>query len=191
MARPFALRLSYAGELGWELHVPWDGATAVYQELWEAGRDLGMVAAGMGAFRSLRFEKGYRLWGSDIHTEYDPFEAGMGWMVKLDKGEFIGREALLAKRERPLTRRLCTLTVDNPNVVLMGNEPIYADGDCIGMVTSGNYGYAVGNYIAFGYVPPSYAAVGTVLQVQYLGEWVTAVVAEDVLWDAKNERMKA
>ena len=191
MAQIFALRLSYAGELGWELHLPWDVAAMVWQDLWEVGRDWGLVAAGMGAFRSLRFEKGYRLWGSDIHTEYDPFEAGMGWMVKLDKGAFIGREALLAAQERPLKRRLCTLTVANPDVVLMGNEPIYADGDCIGMVTSGNYGYAVGKHIAFGYVPPAYAAPGTELEVQYLAERYTAVVAEDVLWDAKNARMKA
>jgi glycine cleavage system aminomethyltransferase T len=112
-------------------------------------------------------------------------------MVRLNKGEFIGRSALTKAKNAPLNRRLCTLTVDNPNVVLMGFEPIYANGDCIGQVTSGNYGYAVGKYIAFGYVPTDYAVPGTVLQVEYLAEKYTAVVTEDVLWDPQNERMKA
>jgi glycine cleavage system T protein len=190
MVKAFALRLSYVGELGWELHLPMDMAAAVWQDLWEAGRDLGIVAAGAGAFRSLRFEKGYRLWGSDIHTEYNPYEAGMGWMVRLNKGEFIGRSALTKAKNAPLKRRLCTLTVDNPNVVLTGYEPIYSNGDCIGQITSGNYGYAVGKYIAFGYVPVDYAEPGTVLQVEYLAERHRAVVTQDVLWDPQNERMK-
>jgi glycine cleavage system T protein len=191
LSKALALRLSYAGELGWELHMPIDTAAQVWQDLWGAGRDLGLVAAGLGAFRSLRFEKGYRLWGSDIHTEYNPYEAGMGWMVQLGKEEFIGRSALIQAKEATLQRRLCTLTVDNPNVVSMGNEPICANGDCVGMVTSGNYGYAVGKYIAFGYVPPAYAQPGTELQVEYLAQRYTAVVAENALWDPKNERMKA
>lgn len=191
MAKALALRLSYAGELGWELHLPMDMAAAVWQDLWEAGRDSDIVAAGAGAFRSLRFEKGYRLWGSDIHTEYNPYEAGMGWMVQMNKGEFIGRSALVNARNAPLKRRLCTLTVDDPNVVLMGYEPIYSNGDCIGQVTSGNYGYAVGKYIAFGYVPADYAEPGTVLEVEYLARRHKAVVTKDVLWDSQNERMKA
>jgi glycine cleavage system aminomethyltransferase T len=130
------------------------------------------------------------LWGSDIHTEYNPYEAGMGWMVQMNKGEFIGRSALVNARNAPLKRRLCTLTVDDPNVVLMGYEPIYSNGDCIGQVTSGNYGYAVGKYIAFGYVPADYAEPGTVLEVEYLARRHKAVVTKDVLWDSQNERMK-
>lgn len=191
MSTVYAMRISYVGELGWELHMPMDEALAVRDALWEAGREFGITAVGVGAMRSMRFEKGYRLWGSDIYTEHNPYEAGMGWLVKLKKGEFVGRDALQKIKEEGVSRRLVTLTLDEPNAVLTGNEPIFDNGDCLGQVTSGNYGYSVGKYIAFGYVPSSYAEPGTELEVEYLGERYTAVVSPDVLFDPKNERMKA
>ena len=94
------MRISYVGELGWEIYAPTEHGARLWDALWEAGAPLGVIAAGGGAFDSLRLEKGYRLWGNDIHTEYDPYEAGLGFAVKLRKGDFIGRDALIAKRAR-------------------------------------------------------------------------------------------
>lgn len=211
MNRVFAMRISYVGELGWELHMPMDVALAVHQELWAAGHDLGLVSCGMGAMRSMRLEKGYRLWGSDIYTEHNPYEAGMGWLVKLKKGNFVGREALTKKKAEPLTRRLVTITLDEPKAAVTGNEPIFIrqsngmnggrlnsspisgpdDSGCIGHITSGNYGYSVGKYIAMGYVSIEHSTPGTQLEVEYLAERFPAVVADDVLFDPENQRMRA
>jgi len=201
MAKVFALRVSYAGELGWELYTTHDFGAHVWDLLWETGQACGMMACGAGALRSLRVEKGYRLWGSDMHTEHDPFEAGLGWMVKFNKGDpatgsgtgsgrgFIGREVLLAKKGKN-TRRLVTLTLDDPNAALMGYEPVFHEGRRVGMVTSGNYGYCVGKYVAFAYVPVELAAEGTALEVDFVGVRYHAMVAPDMLYDPKNERMK-
>jgi len=189
MAKVYAMRVSYAGELGWELYTTLDFGAHVWDILWEAGHVRGMTPCGAGALRSLRVEKGYRLWGIDMHTEHDPFEAGLGWIVKFNKGDFIGREALRAKKGKN-TRRLVTLTLDDPNAALMGYEPVFHEGKRVGMVTSGNYGYCVGRYVAFAYVPVELAAPGTALEVDFVGVRYPAVVATDVLFDPKNERMK-
>ncbi|MER3438730.1 MAG: sarcosine dehydrogenase, partial [Chloroflexota bacterium] len=117
-----ALRVSYVGELGWELYAPAEYGGRLWDLLWQAGQPHGIIAAGRAAFDALRIEKGYRLWGTDMHTEYNPYEAGLGFAVKLNKGEFIGREALLRAKER-VTRRLCCLVLDDPDVVVMGKEP--------------------------------------------------------------------
>jgi glycine cleavage system T protein len=186
----YALRVSYAGELGWELYAPTEYALRLWDVLWEAGQADGIIVAGGGAFDSLRLEKGYRLWGSDIHTDYTPYEAGIGWAVRLDKGDFLGREALLKAKEAGLTRRLCCLTLDAP-AVLLGKEPILANGKPIGYVTSANYGYSVGKLIAYGYLPIAYAAVGTQLEVEYFGERYTATVSDEPLFDSKMMRLKS
>ncbi|MEM7031421.1 MAG: FAD-dependent oxidoreductase [Chloroflexota bacterium] len=191
MAPVFAMRISYVGELGWELHMPMDIALSVRDELWGAGRDFDLISAGVGAMRSMRVEKGYRLWGSDIYTEHNPYEAGMGWLVKLNKGDFMGREALQKLKAAPLARRLVTLTIDDPQAVLTGNEPIFDNGTCIGQITSGNFGYSVGKYIGFGYVPTEYAQPETKLEVEYLTQRYSALVAEDSVFDPMNVRMKA
>ena len=119
-----AFRISYVGELGWEIYAPTEQGRRLWDILWEAGQPLGVVAAGGGAFESLRLEKGYRLWGNDIHTEYDPYEAGIGFAVRLKKGDFIGRDALKEKRAKGPTRKLCCMTLDDPDAVVMGKEPI-------------------------------------------------------------------
>lgn len=190
MATVYAMRISYVGELGWELHMPMDVALAVRDELWTAGREFDLVSCGVGAMRSMRVEKGYRLWGSDIYTEHNPYEAGMGWMVKLNKGEFIGREALQTIKSQPLSRRLVTLTLDDPNVMPTGNEPVFSNGTCIGQITSGNYGYNLGKYIAFGYLPLPHTQPGTQLEIEYLAQRYPATVTADALFDAANERMR-
>ena len=189
--RVLALRVSYAGELGWELHIPMDSALPVWDRLWQAGREYDMIAAGMGAFDSLRIEKGYRLWGRDIYTEYNPYQAGLGWAVKLKKGRFIGRQACLKAKKKPLKKKLCCITLDDPNAVVFGYEPIFANGECIGHVTSGNYGYTLGKFIAYGYLPTKYATPGTQLEVEYFNERFAATVSKEPLYDPKMTRLKA
>jgi glycine cleavage system aminomethyltransferase T/glycine/D-amino acid oxidase-like deaminating enzyme len=184
-----ALRISYAGELGWEIYAPVEYGLRLWDVLWEAGRPHGLIAAGGGAFDSLRLEKGYRLWGADIHSEYNPYEAGLGWAVRLGKGELLGREALLRAKEK-VTRRLCCLTFDAPDGMALGKEPI-VDGDrTLGYVTSTNYGYSVGQHIVYGYLPAEYAAPGTRVEVIYFGRHHAATVTAEPLFDAGMARMK-
>lgn len=186
-----ALRLSYAGELGWELHFPMDQALAVWDALWAAGREFEMPVAGMGSFDSLRIEKGYRLWGGDVHTEYNPYEAGLGWTVRLKKGEFIGRDACLALKQKPLKKKLSCLTLTDPQATLMGYEPIMHGDNCVGYVTSANYGYTVGKYIAYGYLPTELATAGTDLEIIYFGNRYRATVAQEPLYDAEMAQLKS
>ena len=186
-----ALRISYVGELGWEIYAPSEQGLRLWDTLWEAGQPLGVISAGGGAFDSLRLEKGYRLWGNDIHTEYNPYEAGIGFAVRMRKGDFIGRDALRQSRARGLERRLCCMTLDDPNAVVMGKEPIL-DGDrVLGYVTSANYGHSIGRGIVYGYLPIDYADVGTGVDVRYFGERLQATVAREPLYDPVGEKMKA
>ena len=189
--RATALRISYVGELGWEIYAPADQGLRLWDTLWGAGGPLGLIAAGGGAFDSLRLEKGYRLWGSDIHTEYNPFEAGTGFAVKMGKGEFIGRDALGESLRRGLTRRLTCMTLDDPRSVIVGSEPIL-DGDrVLGYVTSANYGHSVGRGIAYGYLPPAYAEAGKEVEILYFGDRHRATVANEPLFDPRGRRMRA
>lgn len=185
-----ALRISYAGELGWELYTPTEYALRLWDVLWEAGQAHEMIIAGGGAFDSLRLEKGYRLWGSDIHTDYTPYEAGIGWAVRLKKGQFVGRDALVRQKEAGLTRKLCCLKVDAP-AVLLGKEPIFNGDTPVGYVSSANYGYSVGTLIAYGYLPIALAAPGTRVEVGYFGTRYGATVSEEPLFDPQSSRMKA
>ncbi|MCY3912569.1 MAG: FAD-dependent oxidoreductase [Chloroflexi bacterium] len=186
-----ALRISYVGELGWEIYAPTGQGLALWDALWDAGRPLGLIAAGGGAFDSLRLEKGYRLWGNDIHTEYNPFEAGLGFAVRMRKGEFIGRQALSDRRAQGLTRRLCCLTLDDPDRLVMGKEPIL-DGDrVLGYVTSANFGHSIGRAILYGYLPIAHARPGAKLDILYFDERLQATVADDPLYDPDGRRMKA
>ena len=156
-----AVRISYVGELGWELYAPTEQGLKLWDTLWEAGQSLGVMAAGGGAFDSLRLEKGYRLWGQDIHTEYNPYEAGKGFAVRLKKGDFIGREALVRARSEGLTRKLCCMTLDGSDAVVMGKEPLMRGDDVLGYVTSAGYGYTIGRAIVYGYLPVEHSQVGT------------------------------
>lgn len=187
----YALRVSYAGELGWELHLPSEQALPAFDALWAAGREFGIVAAGATAFDSLRVEKGYRLWGRDVHTEYNPYEAGLGWTVRLKKGDFIGRAAAASLRTAPLKRKLACVAVDAPRFAALGYESIHAGGQCIGYVASANYGYTVGRWIAFGYLPIEHAAVGSPVEIEYNGKRYPGLVAEEPLFDPAGERLRA
>ena len=185
-----AQRVSYVGELGWELYAPTENGLLLWDTLWEAGQPLGVIAAGGGAFDTLRIEKGYRLWGNDIHTDYNPYEAGLGFTVRLNKGEFVGREALKNIKAAGVSRKLCCLTLNDPRVALMGKEPVYADGRILGYVTSAGYGYTVSKSIAYSYLPVEYAAVGTEIEIEYFGRRHRARVNREPLFDPKSGRQK-
>lgn len=185
-----ALRISYVGELGWELYAPFEFGQVLWDELWRAGQPHGAIAAGLGAFESLRLEKGYRLWGNELHTEYNPLEAKLSFAVRMEKGDFIGREALAMVREQGTVRKLCCLTLDAPNAVVMGNEPIWIDGCVSGYVTSANYGYSIDRGIAYGYLPMQHARVGTQVAIEYFGEHLLATVVSEPLWDPQMTRLK-
>ena len=186
----WALRVSYAGELGWEIYARTEYALRLWDTLWGAGRAHGLIAAGGGVFDSLRLEKGYRLWGSDIHADYNPYEAGLGWAVRPDKGDFIGREALLALRPA-VARKLCCLTLDRPDGVALGKEPILAGERVLGYVTSANYGYSVGRWIAYGYLPAAFAEPGARVEIEYFGVRQPATVSAEPLFDPGMARLKA
>jgi 4-methylaminobutanoate oxidase (formaldehyde-forming) len=148
-----ALRVTYVGELGWELHMPIAAAAAVYDHLMDVGKPQQLRPVGYRALESLRLEKAYRAWGSDITPNDTPFEAGLGWAVKLKSStDFIGRAALEATSNKPLTKRLLGFTVDDPDAVLVGRETILRDGAFAGYLTSGGYGYTAGKSVGFGYV---------------------------------------
>ena len=185
-----ALRVTYVGELGWELYCPMEFGLRLWDTLWEAGRDQGLVAGGYKAIDSLRLEKGYRVWGADITPDETPYEAGLDFAVKLDKGEFIGREALLEANDRPLERRLACLVLQEPRSVALGSEPVRVDGDVVGRVTSGGYGYTVERSIAYAYLPAAAVETGRTVEVEIFGEWVAGEVAEEPLWDARGERIR-
>jgi glycine cleavage system aminomethyltransferase T len=184
-----ALRLSYVGELGWELYTSADLGLRLWDLLWEAGREHGVIAGGRGAFNGLRLEKGYRAWGTDVTTEHDPYEAGLGFAVKLDKGDFIGREALLRRREEGPHKNLACLVLDGPEVV-MGSEPVYSDGAAVGYVTSAAYGYSIGRSIAYAWLPPGLAEPGTGVEIEYFRKRYPATVAEEPLFDPEMRRMR-
>ncbi len=184
-----AVRISYVGELGWEIYTPAEYGQRLWDVLWQAGQAHGIIAAGMGAFDSLRIEKGYRGLNADIHVEHNPYEAGLDWAVRLDKRDFKGRQALMKIREAGITRKLCCLTLDEG--VILGKEPIFVNDEAIGYVTSTNYGYSIGKQIAYGYLPIEYAQKGTQVEIEYFGQRFKAVVDEDPLYDAEMKKLKA
>ncbi len=185
----FALRVTYVGELGWELYCPSEFGLRLWDTIWEAGRAHRLSAGGYKAVDSLRLEKGYRVWGADIGPENNPYEGGLGFTVKLDKGDFIGREALVKAREAQPETRLACLVLDDPRFVALGSEPVRIAGEVTGRVTSGGYGYTVGRSIAYAYVPAA-ARPGTAVDVEIFGTWVPGSVAEEPLFDPKGARVR-
>ena len=185
-----AFRVTYVGELGWELYAPMEYGRALWDILWDAGQAYGMLAAGYRAIDSLRLEKGYRYWSSDIHSEYTPYEAGLGFAVRRQKGDFLGRTALLEAREHGLQRKLCCLTLADGSAVALGGEPLFDGKRIVGRVTSGGYGYTVQRSIAYGYLPVEYAEPGTQVDITWFGERIAATVEREPLYDPTNSRIK-
>ena len=187
-----ALRVTYVGELGWELYAPTEYGRALWTALWDAGRPYGMVAAGYRAIDALRIEKGYRVWSSDITPDETPFEAGLGFAVALDKElEFIGRDALVTAKAAGPRKRLRCLVLDDPRSVCLGNEPVRVDGEVVGRVTSGGYGFAVERSIAYAYLPPDRAAFGTRGEIEVFGDWIGFEVVREPLYDPESARIRA
>ncbi len=172
------------GGRGWGLYGPAEYGS----KLWETCHIDGVTPGGYRAIDALRLEKGYRAWASDLNAETTPYEAGLGFAVKRDKGEFIGWDAL---DPEPALRLVC-LTLDDPRSIALGSEPVRTGGgEIVGRVTSGGYGYAIGASIAFAYVPVVHAAVGTRLAVDIFGEWIEGEVRAEPLYDPKGERVRA
>ncbi|HUE68100.1 MAG TPA: glycine cleavage T C-terminal barrel domain-containing protein, partial [Candidatus Acidoferrum sp.] len=138
----------------------------------------------------LRLEKGYRVWGADITSETNPYQAGLGFAVKLDKGDFIGHEALVEKRESPASTRLACLVLDDPRAIALGSEPVRIDGGVVGRVTSGGYGYTVGKSIAYAYIPAS-CPVEAAVEVDIFGTWVGGRVIREPLYDPTGSRVRS
>ncbi len=191
-----ALRITYVGELGWELHAPTEHAVAVYDLLIRAGQDVGIVNAGYRAIESLRLEKGYRTWGADIGPDYTPIEAGLGWAVKLNTDTvFQGRDALETQHRDGVSKRLACFTVDDPGIVLLGRETIYRNGQRVGWLTSAGWGYTVGKNIGYGYVRNAdgvdrhYLEQGR-YELEVATERVACTLRLDPLYDPKMARVK-
>jgi 4-methylaminobutanoate oxidase (formaldehyde-forming) len=189
----WAQRVTYVGELGWELYVAPRQAGRAWDVLWLAGRDAGIRPVGYKALDSLRLEKGYRYWSVDMTPGEHPYEAGLGFCVRWDKGDFIGRAALERIRAAGVPRRLVTVTVDRgpaAGLVLYGGEPVHAGGALAGRLRSAGFGYTVGRSIGLAYLPRALAAPGTPVEVESFGERVPGVVAPDVLYDPRGERIR-
>jgi len=182
-----ALRVTYVGELGWELHIPTEYVACVYEALWEAGQDLGVVNAGYRAIESCRLEKGYRYWSTDLTPEETPYQAGLGFCVDLDCGDFLGRDALVKAKADGPTKRLCCFTIDN-YVPMHGGETILRDGEPLGVVTSAGFGHTVGKTIAYGYLPAGESKHDAYV-IEVMGEPYTAMRHTGALYDKKRERV--
>jgi glycine cleavage system aminomethyltransferase T/glycine/D-amino acid oxidase-like deaminating enzyme len=184
-----AQRVTFVGELGWELYASSEYGVTLWETLWNAGQDHGLVAGGYRAIDSLRLEKGYRVWSTDLTAETTPYEAGLGFCVRLDKpGGFLGRDALGAEREAT-SRRLRPITLTDPAHVVLGSEPVRVDGEVVGRVTSGGYGYTIAASIAYAYLPLA-AKAGTDVEIDLFGTSVAGVVATEPLFDPKGERVR-
>jgi len=190
-----ALRVTFVGESGWELYCPTEYGAGLWRTLWESGREHGLCAGGYRAIDSLRLEKGYRVWAADITPEETPLEAGLSFCVRKDDPTFIGAEALGLGGDGgppapPPERRLRCVVLEDPRSVALGNEPVRLDGEIVGRVTSGGYGYTVERSIAYAYLPTE-IGLGSGVEVDIFGEWVGGEVTAEPLFDPKGERVRS
>ncbi|MFH2130369.1 MAG: FAD-dependent oxidoreductase [bacterium] len=194
-ARAWALRMSYVGELGWELYLPTGFTLPVFDRIMAAGEKMALKLVGMQAVNSLRLETGYRHWESDITPDDTPYEAGLGFAVKLDKGDFIGRDALIRQKETGMTQRLVMFTLDDPHPLLFGNEPIFRNGAHVGELSSGAYGFKIGTAVGMGYVKNpagvsnEWIKAGS-YQIEVEGERYVATLHLRSPYDPHNERTR-
>jgi dimethylglycine dehydrogenase len=185
------LRVNYVGELGWELHTPMADMPKVYAALRRTGDPLGLRLFGTYAMNSLRMEKSYRGWGSELTAEIDMYEASMGRFIREEKTDFIGRSASLSRKQKGPRMSLVYLEVDTTDSDCMGNEPVYFNGKVVGVTTSGAYGHAVNLSLAFAYVAPELAAVGTAFEIMLFGAMLSARIIPESIWDPENVRLRA
>ncbi|MCT1802917.1 FAD-dependent oxidoreductase [Kocuria carniphila] len=184
-----AMRLSYVGELGWEIYTSADNGQRLWDVLWEAGQAHGIIPAGRAAFSSLRLEKGYRSWGTDMTTEHNPYEAGLAFAVRPDKEFFVGKDALEGLTEETVDRRLRCLVINRTQSIVLGKEPVFHDGKPVGYVTSAAYGFTLGKPIAYSYLPSS-VQLGDEVEIDYFGTRIPATVTADPLFDPEMTRLR-
>jgi glycine cleavage system aminomethyltransferase T len=184
------MRLSYVGELGWELYTTAEHGLRLWDALWAEGQRHNVIAAGRAAFNSLRMEKGYRSWGTDMTTEHNPFEAGLGFAVRAQKDGYVGHDALASVSDETVERRLVCLTIDDGTSVVLGSEPVFVDGSPAGYVTSAAFGHTVGAPIAYAWLPAS-AGVGTGVEIQYFDRRVAATVVAEPLVDPEMTKLRS
>lgn len=189
-AQVLALRLSYAGELGWELFHPMETQVGLYERLIEAGAGLGVGDYGFRALDAMRLEKSYRAWGSELLVEISPLEAGLERFVAFDKGDFVGCQALDKQKRQGLKHRIMTLAVNALDADCRGNEPVFRDGRLCGITTSGGYGHRLGTSLALAYLDIGDTAQGTALSVEILGEMRPCTVIADCPFDPENSRQR-
>jgi dimethylglycine dehydrogenase len=187
--KTLALRVSYAGELGWELHIPMQNVAKLYDTLMDTGAEFGIGNFGTYAMNSLRMEKAYKGWGSELTTEITPIEAGLERFVDFNKS-FIGREATLSRKLLGINTKLVYLEVDADDTDCLGNEPVLNGDQIIGVTTSGAYGHSVRKSLAFAYVHPQYADSGNNFEIRILGQKHSATVLEEAAYDPQNLRLK-
>ncbi len=189
-----AHRVTYVGELGWEIYVSSDMAAHAFETLWEAGQDMGLKLCGMHMMDSCRIEKGFRHFGHDITCEDHVVDAGLGFAVKIDKHDFIGREAVIARKESGPKNRLVQFKLTDPEPLLFHNEPILRDGEYVGYLSSGNYGHTLGGAMGLGYVPCAGEKAAEVLastyEIDVMGTKVKAEASLKPMYDPKSERAK-
>jgi len=191
-AKVNAQRVSYAGELGWELYAPYNRATTVWDLLLEAGKEFGIAVGGYKVLDSLRLEKGYRYYTADVTQLETPYEAGLGFCVDLNKTDFIGKDALVRQKAEGVKRKLCTLTLDGDRFTqIYGGEAVYHEGVLITRVRSGGYGYTLKKNIFYAYMPVELAKAGTCVEVELIEGCQQGEVAPTVLFDPKGERLRA
>jgi 4-methylaminobutanoate oxidase (formaldehyde-forming) len=187
----WAQRVSYVGELGWELYIPPERATLVWDALLKAGQEYGIEVGGYKVLDSLRLEKGYRYYTADVTQLETPYEAGLGFCVDLNKGDFIGREALVKQKQVGVNRKLCINILDGSEFTqIYGGEVIYQNGNVIARVRSGGYGYTIKKNILYAYLPVEIAITGTRLEVDLIEGRFHAEVSETVQFDPKGERLR-
>ena len=186
-----ALRVNFVGELGWELHHPIEQQVELFDAIVEAGAEYGLQHFGMYAMESMRLEKSYRMWGSDLTREYSILEAGLSRFVKLKKDEFAGKEALVKQSETGDLQEFVTLEIDVTDADAMGSEPIFRDGTMVGRATSGCYGHSVGKSLALAYVQAGNRDIGTELEIEILGERRSALVIPESPCDPDNLKLRA
>ena len=183
-------RISFTGELGYEIWVPADCQLALYDALVSAGADLGLAHFGARALNSLRLEKSFGNWAREYRPLYTPGEAGLDRFVDVTKPHFTGRDAVLRDRASGPARRLVTFVVDADDADAIGDEPVWHDGEVVGWITSGGHGHCVGKSIALGYVPAALATVASGFELEILGERRAASLAREPLLDPQGERMR-
>jgi glycine cleavage system aminomethyltransferase T len=183
-------RLSYVGELGYEIYADADMGLKLWDTLLEAGKEFGIIPAGRGAFNSMRLEKGYRSYGTDMTSEHNPHEAGLAFAVRKGGG-YKGAAAFEALDAAAIKRKLVCLVFDNPAHVTMGKEPVFVNGKSVGYTTSSYFGHTIGKQIAYAWVPIEASTLGTKVEVQYFDQFYPAVVSDDPQFDPGMTRLRS